>query len=503
MQVTRLDTPATAAALGLSQRDAAPVARRRRRRGWLLRRALVGADVVGLALAFLVSEGVIALQGRYQIDMSVETVFFVVSVPLFIAFAKVYGLYDRDEERTAHSTVDDLVGVFHLCTVGMWLLWAFARVSAGLHPPAQKLVLFWLTAIVFVSASRSVARAICRRSPWYVQNTLVVGAGQVGQLVARKLRQHSEYGVRLLGFVDADPLDRRAEVDDLEVLGGFEQLPEIVAEHGADRVVVAFSRESEERVVEVVRQLSALDVQIDIVPRLYELVGPSAEIHNVEALPLVGLSPSRPSRSSQLLKRTLDLALASLTLALVAPLFVFIALRIKLDSRGPVLFKQERVGLNMQPFTVLKFRTMRTDVDQSAHRDFIRRTMAGGHAAGDNGIYKLSRPDAVTRFGSWLRRTSLDELPQLVNVLRGDMSLVGPRPCIPYEVEGFAARHFDRFLVRPGLTGLWQVSARAHATFGEALDMDVAYVRSWSLGLDLWLLGRTPIEVLRGRKATA
>jgi lipopolysaccharide/colanic/teichoic acid biosynthesis glycosyltransferase len=142
---------------------------------------------------------------------------------------------------------------------------------------------------------------------------------------------------------------------------------------------------------------------------------------------------------------------------------------------------------------------MKVGVPSSVHRAYIETTMSADLAAGANGLYKLDRPDAVTRVGRRLRSTSLDELPQLFNVLRGDMSLVGPRPCIPYETEFFKPHHFDRFLVPAGLTGLWQVTARAHSTFGEALDMDVAYARGWSLGLDLGLIFRTPRAVLRGR----
>jgi lipopolysaccharide/colanic/teichoic acid biosynthesis glycosyltransferase len=138
------------------------------------------------------------------------------------------------------------------------------------------------------------------------------------------------------------------------------------------------------------------------------------------------------------------------------------------------------------------------DADDSVHREYIRQTMTASASVCENGVYKLERSE-VTRIGRWLRRTSLDELPQLLNVLRGEMSLVGPRPCIRYETEHFKSYHFERFLVPQGMTGLWQVAARSHATFGEALDMDVAYARGWSLGLDLRLLCRTPLEILRPR----
>jgi lipopolysaccharide/colanic/teichoic acid biosynthesis glycosyltransferase len=156
----------------------------------------------------------------------------------------------------------------------------------------------------------------------------------------------------------------------------------------------------------------------------------------------------------------------------------------------------------MQEFTMLKFRTMTEDADESPHRAYVKRSMNGQHTAEAGQLYKFDRSDVVTPTGRWLRRTSLDELPQLINVLQGKMSLVGPRPCLAYETEYFAPHHYERFQAPAGITGLWQVTARAHASFAEALEMDVVYVRDWSLALDLSLIIRTPIEVLRQRRST-
>jgi lipopolysaccharide/colanic/teichoic acid biosynthesis glycosyltransferase len=213
----------------------------------------------------------------------------------------------------------------------------------------------------------------------------------------------------------------------------------------------------------------------------------------------VGLPSVKLSRSSRLIKRAVDIVGAIICLVLVAPLLAYAAWRIRRESPGPILFRQKRLGIGMKEFTIFKFRTMRVDTDDAPHRAYVKETMTAAAVPNENGIYKLDRSDAVTAFGRWLRRTSLDELPQLINVLRGEMSLVGPRPCLEYETESFQPHHYERFLVPAGITGLWQVTARAHSTFGEALDMDVVYARGWSLRLDFALLFKTPLQVVRPR----
>jgi exopolysaccharide biosynthesis polyprenyl glycosylphosphotransferase len=493
---------------GIADRPTLEILERRRtsnphRRGWYVRRLLVLADVVGLLLAFALVELVFGPGGGARNSASTleETLLLLATLPGWIVIAKLYRLYDQDEERTHHATTDDFSGVFHLVTVGVWLLFAVTWVFGVAHPEPSKLIAFWAAAIVFVTLARGVARRICRHSLSYLQNTIIVGAGDVGQQVARKLRRHPEYGINLVGFVDSQPRPRQEGLDEVALLGPAERLPALVRLLDVERIVIAFSSDSSEETLELVRSLEDVDVQIDIVPRLFELVSPRVQIDTLEGLPLIELPPRRLSPSSRAIKRTMDIIGASILLLVTAPLFAYFAWRVKRDSPGPVLFRQQRLGLNQSEFTALKFRTMRTDVDDAAHRDYIRRTMDPRTAQTVNGIYKLNR-DAITPFGHWLRKTSLDELPQLINVVRGEMSLVGPRPCLAYETEHFLPHHFDRFLVPPGITGLWQVTARAHATFREALDMDVAYAHGWSLGLDLRLLCRTPFEVF-AKRATA
>ncbi|HEX4527322.1 MAG TPA: sugar transferase [Gaiellaceae bacterium] len=466
-------------------------------------RALVAADVVGLAVAFAVAVASFGFSASGDhARPAFELAVFFVSLPIWTMIASTNGLYHYDEWRVTHSTVDDFFGVVQTVTLGAWVFFMGCWITSISYPRPGKLIAFWILATLLTTSIRALARSWCRRSPSYIQRTVIVGGGDVGQLVARKLGQHPEYGIDLIGLVDDDPKERRADLCALPLLGTAFDLPQLVADHGIDRVMIAFSNLSDANTVSLVRPLQDRGLQVDVIPRLYELVGPRVDVHTVEGLPLIGLPPVRPSRAALSVKRALDILGASLGLLLTAPLCAYFAWKVHRTSPGPIFFRQTRLGENMREFTALKFRTMFVDADQSKHRDYVETIMSAAATPGENGVYKLERPDDITPFGRWLRKTSMDELPQLLNVLCGDMSLVGPRPCLRYETEFFKAHHFERFLMPAGLTGLWQVTARAHSTFGEALDLDVSYVRGWSLGLDLRLLLLTPIQLVRQRQAT-
>jgi exopolysaccharide biosynthesis polyprenyl glycosylphosphotransferase len=409
--------------------------------------------------------------------------------------ARLLGLHHTDL-RIEHSTVDDIPRLIALVTGASWV-YVVALSLLSLAPlEAATMLELWSVALAFFFISRAVVRAGYRRHADFAQAALVVGAGDVGQLVARKLQHHPEYGLRLHGLVDDHPRDRRADLDDLTVLGGMENLPALVEQHGIDRVMVAFSETPDPDVLETLRALTAAGVRVDIVPRLFEAVSLGAALDAVEGLPFVSLRQGARSQPYAVAKRAVDVIGALAGLLLTLPLLLYIAWRIRSDSPGPILFRQQRLGMDMQEFTSLKFRTMRVGTSSDEHRDYIRATATAQPTPTEGGLFKLERRNAVTSFGRWLRKTSLDELPQLINVLRGEMSLVGPRPCIPYETEFFEPRHFERFTVPQGITGLWQVTARAHASFAEALDIDVAYTRSCTFWLDLKLILLTPLQML-------
>jgi exopolysaccharide biosynthesis polyprenyl glycosylphosphotransferase len=461
------------------------------RRGWLVHRMLLLADLVGLAAAFLLVEFLsgIDVKAIDRVDRRAEFLIFALSLPAWIVVTKLYGLYDQDEQRTDHSTADDVVGVFHMVTVCTWLFFALAYLTRVAHPEAPKLLLFWAMAIGFVSVGRATARAYCRRRINYLQNAVIIGAGDVGQLVARKLLKHPEYGINLVGFLDANPKERRDDLEDLTLLGPPERLPAVVRLLDIERVIVAFSGDSHEDTLDLIRSMKDLEVQVDIVPRFFELVGPGVGIHLVEGLPLIGLAPPSLSPSSRFLKRSFDLVASSVALVFLSPLFALIGVAIKVSSPGPVLFRQVRMGRDEQRFRIFKFRTMVEDADSRKHE--VAHLNSHLQNGGDPRMFKIANDPRLTGVGGLLRRYSLDELPQLLNVVRGEMSLVGPRPLILDEDQHVGTWGRQRLDLKPGCTGPWQVMGRSQIPFDEMIRLDYLYVTNWSLFTDLKLLLRT------------
>jgi exopolysaccharide biosynthesis polyprenyl glycosylphosphotransferase len=471
-----------------------------KRRGWLVRRMLLIADVVGLVGALLVAQWLApGVDSADAYSPRLEIFAFLLTIPAWVVITKLYGLYDHDDERANHSTADDFGGVFHMVTVCTWLVFVVTYLSGIAHPTAQKLVVFWAAAIAFVCLARAGARALARRNIAYVQNTVIVGAGDVGQLFAKKVLNHPEYGINLVGFVDAKPKERQEDLEEVALLGDAGRLPAIVRLLDVERVIVAFSNDSHEEILELLRAVEDLEVQIDIVPRLFEFVGPGVEIHTVEGLPLLGLPPLRLSRSSRLLKRTTDLALTIPTLVVLTPVFALLALMIKVDSPGPVFFRQVRVGAADRTFRIFKFRSMHADAEERKHEfAHLNRHLAPG---GDPRMFKIVGDPRVTRVGKLLRRFALDELPQLLNVLVGEMSLVGPRPLILDEDRHVERWARQRLNLKPGVTGPWQVLGRSEIPFAEMVRLDYLYVTRWSLMGDLRLMALTIPALCR--RATA
>jgi exopolysaccharide biosynthesis polyprenyl glycosylphosphotransferase len=467
------------------------------RRGWLVRRTLLAADVCGLILAFAATELLLGSpdgSGSLQkLGTIGEVAIFALTLPLWILLAKLYGLYDRDEERPAHTTVDDLIGVLHLTTVGLWIVTVSAWVTHLIGPDFAKLVFFWILAVTFIVLARCVARATVRRTSAYRQRTLIVGADRSARLLTEKLSRHPESGVDVIACVSEQPNDR---LDGIPVVGAPEDLLSIVSDLDIERVI--FARLDEAEVSTIIRPLRSTDVQVDMVVRPLEVVAPDTRVHMLDGIPILGISPARLSQSSVMLKRTLDIALSGVALVLLSPVLAVIALLIKLDSRGPVLYRHDRIGRGRRPFRLLKFRTMQARYcrgngygGQEAEEEFARLMRNPARRQEFESSYKLLEDPRVTRIGAFLRRTSLDELPQLFNVVRGDLSLVGPRPIVAGELGRYGSDAAAVLSLRPGVTGYWQVSGRSDTSYSERVRLDTAYASNWSLQLDLSILLHT------------
>ena len=319
------------------------------------------------------------------------------------------------------------------------------------------------------------------------RRVLVVGAGKTGQEVAAMIRQYAWAGLTLVGYLDDDP---RKRGNGLPVLGVLEDAPRLVKELNIDEVVVALPLRDHQRLAAVTYALQRVPVNIRVVPDYFNLVFLRASVEDFGGMPLITLREPALTDFQRLIKRTFDLLVGNLLLVTSLPLMSLIALTIKLDSPGPVLFKQQRVGENGRLFSMYKFRSMVDGADE-------RREQVIKRAPDGTIVHKVPDDPRVTRVGCFIRAFSLDELPQLLNVLRGEMSLVGPRPEMPWLVEKYQEWQLKRFTVPQGITGWWQVNGRADKLMHEHTEEDLFYIKNYSLLLDLQILGRTIGAVLK------
>lgn len=413
----------------------------------------------------------------------------------WIAVFCAYRLYDRQPNTIATSNFDELAELFHALLAGSLLLLltgqALARIfGVKVYSPVEA-TLFIAAALAAVPAFRYLVRSVVMPAMMAPRRALIVGAGPTGRTVERKIAAHPSYGLELVGFLDDDP----RVADGMSVIGPTSELTRVVEELEIDWVIVTLSRGAYDETLDLVRAVRRPDVHLSIVPSFYELFASNATIEDIEGLPVVSLPPMRLSRSVVFLKRAVDLVAASVGLLVLSPLFVVLAVAIKLDSRGPAFFRQRRWGRGGRDFRIVKFRTM---VDGA---EALKASVEAGNDVDGGPLFKLHEDPRVTRVGAWLRRTSLDELPQLWNVLRGEMSLVGPRPFVVDEaaqITGWAGRRVE---TTPGITGLWQVMGRTDLPFEEMVKLDYIYVTNWSLWWDIKILFQTIPAILARRGA--
>ena len=444
---------------------AAVVARER-----LYRRSLAIADAVAAVGAVVFSMLVL---GGFTLAPEVLIV-----VPLIVFVAKSQGLYDRDELVIHKSTLNEFPRLVNLATLFALLTWLARHYVVLGSPGTFYLLALWLTLIASLTAARATARAIARRRAT-VERCLIVGADTVERRLAPKLA--GSRSVELVGSVS------------IERLGGDPSAQRrAAAAFDAHRVLIALSDHGDpEDTMDVVREAMASGLAVSLLPSSLGAVGSSVAFDDLGGIPLLGVPRFGLSRSSRGIKRSFDLVGASLLLLLFAPLLALFALAIKRGSHGPVLFRQTRVGRDGRPFTMLKFRTM---VDGAAE---MREQLE--HANEASGLFKIENDPRITRVGGLLRKTSLDELPQLWNVMRGDMSLVGPRPLVVDEDERVTGHDRRRLHLTPGMTGRWQTLGSARIPLSEMVKIDYLYVANWSLWADMKILLETVAFVAQRR----
>jgi exopolysaccharide biosynthesis polyprenyl glycosylphosphotransferase len=474
---SRLDT---AAQLRRTDKGAATSAMRRDQ---LFRRSLFTADFIAFVLA-LSTLSMIASRSLRLTWVSIG------GVLAILAGAKVAGLYDRDSSLLHRTTLDEAPRLFHVATLGALCAWlAGGFVVAGGTLTRGEALLLWALLLIFLVLARWAARSLALRaaSP---ERCLFIGDRQAAKTIRSKLSD--KHGMKAELVADIDPGDHSAWSawsTDAFSAPRVEEIRDLARSLDVQRAIIAPDRVEPERMLDLVCTLEAVGVKVSVLPRLLEVVGSSVEFDDLHGVTLMGIKRFVLSRSSTTVKRAFDLTGACLGLLVVAPMLIAIAIAIKLDSRGPVFFKQKRVGRHGEHFGLFKFRTMIRGAD--ALKDSLR-----DRNEAQDGLFKIADDPRVTRVGKFLRKTSLDELPQLFNVVRGEMSLVGPRPLVVDEdchVTGWYRRRLE---LMPGMTGPWQILGPARVPLREMGAIDYLYVANWSLWADVKILLRTVRHVL-------
>lgn len=421
-------------------------------------------------------------------------------------FLFLFSIYDGRRQQTLKT---ELLNVFLAICVST-MTFAGGLYFTYRETPRVMVPIFFCLDVTLLLGSRllwGVYRRTQRdRHLMNYRSVVIVGAGDVGRRAAEQLRDCAWADIKIVGYVDDDPDKQNENVVGLPVLGPLAQLPHVVKTHDIQDAVVALPLRAHEQLIKTCRVLQEMSVHVHVIPDLFALSFPSATLDGFGGIPVIDLGQPGIHGWQRVSKRAFDALAASIGLLFIAPLLSMVAVLVKLDSPGPVFFKQKRIGENGRPFEMFKFRSMRVDADPEVHKAYVQRLIKENMSLEDarpdgQTSLKMEHDPRITRVGQIIRKTSIDELPQLLNVLRGDMSLVGPRPPLPYEVELYEEWHMHRLDVPPGVTGWWQVKGRNRVSFDEMIRMDLYYIEHRSFWMDLKILFLTPRAVLSGAGA--
>ncbi|MBI5231343.1 MAG: sugar transferase [Coriobacteriales bacterium] len=473
-----------------------------------VRRVRITAALVACDALAIVAAGLSASQIRFGSvnapiaipSLPVTPTFLALTLAVTIPWLLIFnakGLYDLDRLRLGFGDLPKILEALAIGTVGL----IFATYAAKL-PGLSRLwlvlmLLFCAAGVATTRVGLAIALAVLRRMGRLTERTLVVGSNGEAADIVRIARRRRYAGLNPVGCLTSSQAERLGLdhiAGDIPCLGHAREVVRVVSEHQIDTVVIAGSAFDHDVLARIIAELRQTPVTVHVSSGLFDVLASRVLVNEVAGVPLITVKGAPLSRGRLLLKRAFDLAVAGAIVAVGLPLWAGIAIAIKLTSRGPVFYRQERVGRSGRTFGMLKFRSMYADADER-----LAELLASNEANGP--LFKMKDDPRVTPVGRWMRKFSLDEFPQLLNVLAGEMSLVGPRPPLPREAAEYTEHAWRRLDVVPGMTGLWQVSGRSSLTFEEMVRLDLFYIENWSVGLDLALMARTVPAVLLARGA--
>jgi exopolysaccharide biosynthesis polyprenyl glycosylphosphotransferase len=401
------------------------------------------------------------------------------------------GAYDV---RRSRPFFDEIYGVLNATTTAIMLLVVFVFFYRSLFYSRIIFVYAGIMILILVALARLVRRMILgrlRQAGQGVDRLLIIGAGEVGRAVMRNIIAQPDLGYQVIGFLDDDPTKISADIGPIKAMGPIENLPRVLTEYGINQVIITLPWQYHRKTVRLVLEMEETGVRARVVPDLFQLSLGGVDVEAINGIPLISVKQTALTGWNLAAKRIFDLVFTLPFMLVTLPIWLLIAAAIKLDSPGPVFFKQERAGKHGKPFKVYKFRSMVQDAEAEQN------TLAAQNEA-SGPLFKMRDDPRRTRTGRFIRRTSLDELPQFINVVRGEMSVVGPRPALFSEVAQYQEWQRKRLEIQPGITGLWQVSGRSDLSFDEMVMLDIYYGENWSLGADIRIILRTVPQLLFG-----
>jgi exopolysaccharide biosynthesis polyprenyl glycosylphosphotransferase len=442
----------------------------------VFRRGLAYADSWAAAIAVILSIGILGVDDRLKpIGLVV--------LPLLVITCKVMGLYDRDELVVRKTTLEEAPALFQLATLYTLLIWLLEPFIVDGSLGRKQVIGLWVCLFACLLLGRTIARRVALAFT-EAERCVVLGEPAAADPIVRKL--HEQNGAMKVEVVAQMPLQ-----GDMNHVAGLTDVAQAIRDLEVHRVILVPGSGETDAMLDVIRLVKGLGVRVSVLPRVLEVLGSSVEFDDIHGMPMLGIRSFGLSRSSQAIKRGTDIVASSLGLLAVAPLMIGVAIAIKLDSRGPVFFRQVRVGRDGHRFKLLKFRSMVVGAE-------AQKAALLAHNQTD-GLFKMADDPRVTRVGRFLRKTALDELPQLFNVLWGEMSLVGPRPLVIEEDQRIEGWHRRRLELMPGMTGPWQILGPARVPLREMVAIDYLYVANWSPWSDIKILLRTVPHVV-GRR---